>query len=74
MLMVTTGAVSPELYVPAGGVKTGGATTDPGTVTVIGVLVVLPLAFVEFSVKVWVAVGWIVTLPLPAVTGPIMSM
>ena len=34
--------VCAEVYVPAAGVKTGGATTDPDTVTVIGVLVVLP--------------------------------
>lgn len=50
MLMVTAGAVSSELYVPADGVKVGAATTEPGTVTVIGVLVVLPYALVEFNV------------------------
>jgi hypothetical protein len=41
--MDTVGNVSAELNFPAAGVKTGGATTDPVTVTVIGVLVMLLL-------------------------------
>jgi hypothetical protein len=39
VLIVT---VCVELYVPAAGVKIGAATAEPGTVTVIGVLTVLP--------------------------------
>jgi hypothetical protein len=34
--------VCAEVYVAAAGVNVGGATTDPDTVTVIGVLAVLP--------------------------------
>ena len=41
-VVVPIATVCAELYVPAAGVKTGGATNDPGTRIVIGALVVLP--------------------------------